>query len=338
MWLINVSTFKLESFLQDDVWAKYPYAILSHTWEGDEVTHQDMRDLRIARHKAGFWKIQMTCEQAKEADIEYAWVDTCCIDKTSSAELQEAVNSMFEWYARASECYAYLADVKQADPLDDRLSDNIQNSRWFSRGWTLQELIAPANVYFFDKDWSSLGSRRTLATPICTRTGIDAGLIENGVLYESDWDVWRFGLGRYSIAQRMSWAADRETSREEDRAYSLLGIFGVAMPLLYGEGKRAFTRLQEEIIRTSRSTQPDLSILLWEDPRARHHSGTSRGDSDCLLASSPNAFRGCRNIAFYETPNATEAITNVTISSSGLRAQIRFLRVRSFDNDHESRT
>ncbi|KAM7210457.1 hypothetical protein V8F06_014159, partial [Rhypophila decipiens] len=167
------------------------------------------------------------------------WADTCCIDKTSSSELSEAINSMYKWYSESSVCYVYLEDV---DPLPQgwHLSSSTWGpflaSRWFNQGWTLQELIAPESVTFFANDWSDLGSKFTIRNILVLRTRVPNNVLR-GV-----------SPSLCSAAERMSWAAERETSREEDMAYSLLGIFGIHMPLLYGEGgPRAFQRLQEEI-------------------------------------------------------------------------------------------
>ncbi|PMD15037.1 hypothetical protein NA56DRAFT_355959 [Hyaloscypha hepaticicola] len=177
--------------------------------------------------KAGYKKVRYACEQAISDDYEYVWIDTCCIDKSSSAELSEAIHFMFQWYQNAGVCYAYVEDVQL---------ENFGTSRWFTRGWTLQELLAPAEVIFFGSEWTRLGTKSDLANQIITVTRID----EKALLHQDQ-------LKKKSVAQRMSWASRRETTRLEDAAYCLLGIFGVNMPLLYGEGKNAFFRLQEEL-------------------------------------------------------------------------------------------
>jgi len=170
----------------------------------------------------------------------------CCIDKTSSAELSEAINSMFRWYQKASVCYAYLADVlKDTDP--DKDPEEFSRSRWFTRGWTLQELVAPKNVVFYSRSWKNIGTKERLCNTISTITGIDIDtLLGEDVTF-------------VSVANKMSWASGRRTTRTEDMAYCLLGIFDVNMPLLYGEGKKAFLRLQEEILRSSY----DHSLFAW---------------------------------------------------------------------------
>lgn len=343
MWLINVDTLQLENFVGNDVWTTRPYAILSHTWEDEEVTHQDMRDLSLARNKVGFWKIEKTCEQAKEDRLGYAWVDTCCIDKTSSTELQEAINSMFEWYAHAMKCYALLSDVKDKGSVSS-LEKDLMHSRWFSRGWTLQELIAPTNVHFMDQSWKPLGSRSSLEAYISKRTKIHSHLMKEGQLFEFDRNTSNHDLranrdsrwlGRYSMAQRMSWAASRQTTRVEDRAYSLLGILGVSMPLLYGEGRKSFIRLQEEILRSNRSVFPDLSLLLWEVPKEHDQDRSREEYFQCLLANSPDAFSSCGNLVFDKSDVLSDvagAGTDLTITSFGIKARIPVLPLPARDN------
>lgn len=264
MWLINTSTRKLEHFADE---RNVAYAILSHTWGEEEVTFQDMHQSR-ASGKLGYTKIAHTCDQAIKDGANFAWVDTCCINKESSAELSEAINSstdidsvngegsgafanhsirspVYRWYGAAKMCYAFLSDVAAFSPQPTEQA--FTSSRWFSRGWTLQELIAPKEVTFFGEGWSFIGTRSDLAGQISTRTGISLSAF-NGRPVE-----------RFNIATKMRWAAHRETSRVEDRAYCLLGLFGINMPLLYGEAEKAFQRLQEEIIRTT----TDHSVFCW---------------------------------------------------------------------------
>ncbi|KAH8590366.1 heterokaryon incompatibility protein-domain-containing protein [Bisporella sp. PMI_857] len=246
MKLINTTTMELEEFA-DSIQAPH-YAILSHTWGEGEVTFQDFAHPEIAGSKKGYSKIKQTCQRAKARDIGYAWVDTCCIDKTSSAELTEAINSMFQWYACSQVCYVWLADLKADQPIK-----SFTSCRWFSRGWTLQELIAPAVVEFYDKEWMFRGTKSELSDELRNATGIDREVLDTGTIGV---------LSTIPLARRMSWASNRITTRQEDTAYCLLGIFGVNMPLLYGEGDKAFIRLQEEIIKESN----DLSLFAWMAP------------------------------------------------------------------------
>jgi hypothetical protein len=289
MRLINATTVRLEEFYGDAI---PEYAILSHRWLDEEVSLQDFQS-GAGPNKAGYRKIQLCCEQAVRDGLSYAWVDTCCIDKTSSAELTEAINSMYAWYRESTVCYAYISDVTSSSA-----DDTFERSAWFSRGWTLQELLAPEQVVFYNEAWVRLGTRdeEALTGRIALATGIDEAVLRGTV-----------GLGERSVAQRMSWAARRTTTRAEDRAYSLLGLFGVNMPMLYGEGgARAFVRLQEEIMKGS----DDQSLFAWAYAApSSANSGFHRGDdSDVaattaaaedgsllsgLLARSPAAFAGC---------------------------------------------
>ncbi|KAK4234578.1 heterokaryon incompatibility protein-domain-containing protein [Achaetomium macrosporum] len=262
-----------------------PYAILSHTWEDDEVTMQQLAagELNIGtlQAKTGFRKIHRTCELARTWGLRYAWVDTCCIDKTSSAELTEAINSMFAWYRDAWVCYVFLADLEHGTPED--LAVTLPKCRWFTRGWTLQELIAPREVFFYDKEWNYRGSKRMLASLLSTITGVPEALLR----HDSE-------LRDFAVARRMSWAARRKTTRLEDMAYCLLGIFDVNMSLIYGEGMKAFQRLQAAIVETTL----DLSILAWTDDRK------SCPPFSGVLAESPIRFAGCGNIELVHGDSA----------------------------------
>ena len=223
------------------------YAILSHRWIAQEVDYNEMVELAKMkrqerdeiRRRDGYRKILQSCEQAKKDEYEWLWVDTCCIDKRSSAELSEAINSMYRWYKNAKVCYVYLHDV--SDPWfpaasDDEMYPDFSGwPEWFSRGWTLQELIAPSNVQFFNKEWKTIGDKRTLAPTLRNITGVPEHILIHGL-----------HGNRPCVAQIMSWAAERKTTRVEDRAYSLMGLLDVNMPMLYGEGKKAFHRLQLE--------------------------------------------------------------------------------------------
>ncbi|KAI7215808.1 hypothetical protein KC333_g5238 [Hortaea werneckii] len=300
------------------------YAILSHRWYPDgDILYADLANQHQPeiRNKQGWRKLRYAVDQAERDGYRYVWIDTCCIDKTSSAELSEAINSMFFWYQQAQVCYAYLWDISsECPPLSDARapgeegegnaasdgdrdgqatdaaseSDVLQQWRvtftecsWFTRGWTLQELIAPREVLFFGVDWNQLGSSHHLVETIAAKTLIDADLLRR-----------RKKLEQYSVAQRMSWAADRVTSRIEDRAYSLLGLFDVNIPLLYGEREKAFMRLQEEIIRRS----PDESIFAWGfDMSVDETPGR-------LLARSPTDFRGSSGIAYRGAHGRAKAL------------------------------
>lgn len=365
-----------------------PYAILSHTWGPDEVSFQDALALTGARtapispdpataeiaRRAGWIKIVQTCELASRDGLRYVWVDTCCIDKTSSAELSEAINCMFGWYENAEVCYTYLADVPSRETWDlDSPGGSFENSRWFTRGWTLQELVAPSRLVFYATDWSRIATRHELAMAVSSLTGIhwsflrdedvkdggDTSHAEEAQASQSTspeqprlWDLIDVAgalparirprtrrsiaasLRSASIAERMSWAAKRQTTRVEDIAYCLLGIFGVHMPLIYGEGRQAFIRLQQEIMRQS----DDMSILAWNlrfkgnqplkpirvqfSQFTAHpwkvYSYSPRYGRDCpsvgVLAESPASFLGCEDVI----PSETDSGVPVSVSSKGL--------------------
>ena len=223
-----------------------PYAILSHTWnEGDEVTFEDLTN-GPGKDKPGYKKILFCGERARQDGLQYFWVDTCCIDKSNSVELQEAINSIFRWYGKADRCYVYLSDVSSPScDTNDELSElpyesAFRKSRWFTRGWTLQELLAPRLVEFFSREGNRLGDKKSLGQKIHEITGITIRALQGASLSYFDND------------ERLSWAQNRQTTRQEDQAYSLLGIFGVYMPLIYGEGKdNALRRLLKEIYNPS---------------------------------------------------------------------------------------
>lgn len=316
------------------VWIADPsavrYAILSHTWrsegEGGEQSYDDVRELQAATrhtstrlqvlhrirgtssrrspqssvlsHSALSDKVKGFCKIAREAGYEFVWIDSCCIDSSSSAELSEAINSMYQWYRLAEVCYVYLADVPDGDRPAARDSA-FRTSRWRTRGWTLQELIAPKRVVFLTRTWRFLGTKMGFASTLEEITGIDFAILTGTAELES-----------VSVARRMSWAAGRKTKRLEDEAYCLMGLFGVHMATIYGEGRNAFLRLQEEIIKTI----PDQSIFAWgrsctvmyDIPRNKpfvpppakpmYHLETSRHGLG-LLALSPQDFESARDVA-----------------------------------------
>ncbi|KAJ1322901.1 HET domain-containing protein [Microdochium nivale] len=250
MYLINAETRRLEYHIGSSI---PPYSILSHRWRDEEVDHQTFQTPDKGAHLQGFAKIAAACEQSIKQSIKYTWVDTCCIDKTSSAELTESINSMFEWYEKAEVCFAFLDDVGP-DPLE--LSNaSIESSEWMKRGWTLQELLAPKRVEFYALDWTEIGTRDALASTLSRATAISQTYLRDTPLEDSRQTL----LLRASMGERMSWAARRQTTRKEDEAYCLLGLFGVNIPLIYGEGGKAFIRLQEEILRHSF----DPTLLAW---------------------------------------------------------------------------
>ncbi|KAK4119256.1 HET-domain-containing protein [Parathielavia appendiculata] len=342
MRLINNESLALEFFMGTPP----AYAILSHTWEDEEVTFEDFTDAdpQARTLKKGFGKIAMTCELARRVGLTHSWVDTCCIDKRSSAELTEAINSMFQWYAAAAICFAWLADLAPEAEAEAEAEDaaalsrlslaqqhphppaqhartilGLKQCRWFTRGWTLQELIAPRIVQFYDRDWHFRGTKANLSAQLTRITSVNQEVLANPA-----------GMRRLSVAARMAWAAGRETTRAEDMAYCLLGIFDVNMPMLYGEGDRAFLRLQEAIA----SQTNDLSLFAWmaQDSTAAAVSGQkadsrvfSAGKSQQqthrgVFASSPAEFRGAASIQLL---SSTAYNPEFIITNKGLRMNAR---------------
>lgn len=319
MRLLDVRTLALKWFI-DDV---PTYAILSHCWEEEEVILSDLSDLDEARKKKGFEKIEKSCEQAAKDGFDYIWIDTCCIDKSSSAELSEAINSMFAWYKESSKCYVYLADV-------DSDSKNFAQSKWFTRAWTLQELLAPSHIHrgrrtdddvdgmdsantgmeFFSRHWDVLGSKTNLSRTIAKITGVAKEYLEGQ------------SLGTASVSMRMSWAAERQATRAEDIAYSLLGIFDVNMPLLYGEGKlKAFRRLQEEIMRISE----DETLFAWESS-----DYSSESSSANVLASDPKDFIEAKHLVPYASD---DPVIPYVMTHRGLRTTLPIISFKSMNDD-----
>lgn len=304
MRLLNVETGLLEEVLNP---LTYKYAILSHMWEDEEVLFSDMGSPRF-KTKEGYKKIKMAMKLADEAGLRYVWIDTCCIDKSSSAELTEAINSMYRWYERSEVCYAYLSDLPSHLPL----TASLKHSRWFTRGWTLQELIAPKTVYFFDRNWNKRGAKSDFLEELSQITKISKYILGHDQ-----------PLSTVTVAQKMSWAAGRKTTRVEDQAYCLLGIFNVNMPLLYGEEEKAFQRLQYEIIgRTA-----DLSIFAWCLPPPKVARDKERVYCG-ILAASPDFFAGCT--ALSKLPY--RMYREFSVSNIGIRTKIHIL---SYPDPHK---
>lgn len=287
MRLLKTETYQLVE--ENDIPNPFPqYAILSHTWISpkDEITYQDFKQRKsdiendIFKQK-GWAKLRSYCDRAARDGWEWAWMDTCCIDKTNPADTQEAINAMFRWYQNSGICYAHLDDVDVSRVLDSQdclgsgqtdldtvagknntadpasfahmaLKAFLIKAKWFTRGWTLQELLAPPYLVFVDKGWRRLGTRESWAEEIKKASRIDARHLTS---FEPT------DFTSCSIAMRLSWASGRETTIEEDETYSLLGLFGISLPLIYGEGRwRAFNRLQRELI----NVYNDDSIFAWK--------------------------------------------------------------------------
>ncbi|EME80342.1 uncharacterized protein MYCFIDRAFT_166675 [Pseudocercospora fijiensis CIRAD86] len=294
MRLIDIETLELQDFEIPPP----PYAILSHRWTNDEISFQSF-STPGKRHGPGFNKIRDFCAFLKlyphltervewnqstktreKINVRWAWVDTCCIDRRNSAELSETINSMWSYYRDAKFCIAYLPDVHAVETSEaETFEASFIASEWFRRGWTLQELLAPAEVWFCDSSWKLIGSKR-LVSLWMARDFLQILSKASGIpVYYLD-DPTRQKHQMASVAQKMSWASRRKTTRLEDEAYCLLGLFNITMPLVYGEGQNAFRRLQREILRHSN----DESIFAWRPAE------DDTSDSSGILAASPKFF------------------------------------------------
>ena len=271
MRLLRTDTTKLKF---DEILSKPPpYAILSHRWRDKEVDYPEI--VRGHASDRRLWKILCTCAKAKGHNFTRVWIDTCCIDKANHTEFSETITSMFVIYMQSAVCYVYMDDVPSADEDHAAPGSHFRRSEWFKRGWTLQELLAPRNIIFYSKDWIRIGTKESLVNLLSDITHIHPRVL---VPPGQDRAIRRV-LDKVCIAERMSWAAGRDTTKGEDRAYSLMGIFNVHMSILYGEGaESAFKRLQQHIIMTSH----DQTIFAWR--MTVHECG--------LLASSPDNFSG----------------------------------------------
>ena len=263
MWLLDTHTLRLHHFESPEA-VEEGYAILSHVWGAQELSFQELQEITGWCERSGgdphafvTTKISRFCQLAELHGYKWAWIDTCCIDKTSSAEVSETLNAMFRYYSVAKVCYAYLSETTLdiLNKIKEYLGhpefwkdEQFSRDPWHRRGWTLQELIAPRNVHFLSDTWEFLGSKIDFADGLERITGVPAGVLK----FERQ-------LKDVSIVQRMSWASKRKTTRPEDEAYCLMGIFNVSMPTLYGEGRNAFRRLQEEILKRS----ADTTLFAW---------------------------------------------------------------------------
>ncbi|KAK4216298.1 heterokaryon incompatibility protein-domain-containing protein [Rhypophila decipiens] len=338
MRLIDTKTLHIQEFTGP----KVPrYAILSHTWGDQELTYQDWlyvheqspkrwgwvqlpEEIQRLKSTDGYVKVLKACEYARQhnSNCQWLWADTVCIDKSSSAELSEAINSMFEWYRRAEVCYALLVDVPTLSSEElakcSYRTSAFRQSRWFRRGWTLQELVAPWSVVFLSQDWTRLGTKSSLAKHIATITSIPESCLSG------NWDRIR---DQTSIAQKMSWAAWRQTTRIEDQAYCLMGLFRINMPLLYGEGEKAFRRLQQEIIKKT----GDLSFLAWQSKRSQTFARDHFIHWELpTLAVSPSRFSSARNVKLKKT---TEILATKRVFTSNTGTFIHRPRLSTLDGN-----
>ncbi|KAI1791159.1 HET-domain-containing protein [Ganoderma leucocontextum] len=325
MWLLNTDNAVLQYFASpEDV--PGGYAIISHIWDAEEDNFQDMMKLREV-HKAGRTppnplsrvreKTRKCCELACSQGFQYVWIDSCCGDRSHVAELSKDVQSQFLYFSLAHVCYVYLPDVGGCDP---RVTDSpFRASKWHTSPWALQELIAPDMVIFYSKEWTVLGTKQNLAPLLEEITGVPATVL-----------IFKEDPTSFSVAARMSWASQRQpTARPEEQAYSLLGIMGVSMDVPpYGEGWRAFQRLQEEITKQL----ADTTVFVWGDKPALSYSEVTRivrglppvsaahthhADESFLFAPAPSVFKS----GFAETrsmPHLPIGDTMYTLDTSNL--------------------
>jgi Heterokaryon incompatibility protein (HET) len=329
MRLLHTTNYELTEFIGDTP----EYVILSHTWGESEISFNDVVSGAVhTKPGPSYSKLKGTCEQAVKDGYDWVWIDTCCIDKSSSAELQESINSMYKWYQQANICYVYLTDVFDYSAR----STAFRQSRWWSRGWTLQELVAPTMLEFYSSDWVLIGTKLELQDEISQVTGIQKSVLES------------CNCTNVCVAEKMSWAAHRHTTRDEDMAYSLLGLFDVNMPMLYGEGgRKAFMRLQEEILKRTE----DHSLFLWNTRVSSHFflSGLLAEDpvkfcrvKDCKVCNydlennalrkhrysslstlSPGDYRG----ELFSSQPVTDAGGSIAITTLGVRTSLWLLKV-----------
>lgn len=307
MWLLDAKSRSLYEFMGDIP----DYVILSHTWADEgEVMFKDIHEPH-AQSMPGYTKISRCCDQALRDGFQWVWIDTCCINKESSAELTEAINSMYDWYWNAEICYAYLVDVPKTDKAT--VSECLfSKSRWFTRGWTIQELLAPVVVEFYDQSWTLIGTKASLATIVECATKIDRKYLLN-----------RYLIRDATISTKFSWASKRNTSRPEDTAYCLLGLVGVHMPMLYGEGLQAFYRLQLELLKKS----ADHTIFAWDPLEGDKYETMG------ILAPSPRQFKDGANVQPIGPPRRIpiqSIYTTHEMTNRGLR--INLPRISTHDH------
>lgn len=273
------------------------YAILSHRWlDSGEPTYEEMKAGTATG--PGYKKLKNFCEQARKQNVEFAWSDTCCIDKSSSAELDESIRSMFRWYHNSAICVVHLA---KSTTIEDILRDE-----WTERGWTLQELLAPAHIKFFNKHWKPMtndSNDKQKATTKILQT------LEKATGIPHDKINCQFNPRPFNVDERMVWAARRKTTKVEDVAYSLMGIFDVSLQIAYGEGgDRAFCRLIEAIMQAG-----DPSVLNWKGKAAKHRTS-------CAIPRSPRSFMNRRELKL-DSGGRLE----MTMTSLGLRVPLVIL-------------
>ncbi|EIW74851.1 hypothetical protein CONPUDRAFT_19246, partial [Coniophora puteana RWD-64-598 SS2] len=272
------------------------YATLSHRWSDEELLFQDFQNDIFIKSCLGWKKLLNFCTTARQYyGVSFCWADTCCIDKTSSAELDESIRSMFRWYRNSAVCIVHLAATSTFTDIDA--------DEWFTRGWTLQELLAPSIIRFFDAGWRPLSlsfNDKEPGSTILPRISLITGI-------PSDQVHGFHPSSRMRVDNRMAWAAGRAVTRDEDAAYSLMGIFDVSIPIAYGEGQsRAFCRLVESII----SAGGHISALNWSGRCARHPVSSA-------IPASPKSY--CDQVALPYLYNRFIFDVEMAMTNRGLR-------------------
>lgn len=268
MLLLNVFTFLLREFTSSTP----PYATLSDFTEQIEASFEGSAYMQKGKGKERLTMIQRACGEARNAGSEWLWNFAACVDKRSSAAQSEAINSLAKIYRDCEYSIIYLADFDFKLVRDETMGGALAECRWVKNIWAIPQIIFAREAYFYSSDWSQIGTKRTILPLLSSIMGIDKPVLEDSDTVED-----------YSIARRMSWASDKTALRIEDYAYALLGLFNVSMPIIYGEGRRSFIKLQEEIIKDT----DDFSLFAWDNPDVQQYTG--------LFAHSPAWFRRFRN-------------------------------------------
>lgn len=298
MWLINTSTLELHEFSRSTP----SYATFSYVTDENEASFEDLAQAQKDRCKDSIKIIERACDQARIAGYEWLWNHAACVDKRSCAAQSEAINSLPRIYRDCEHSIVYLEDLYHDQFEDEQIGERLAACRWIKNIWAIPQIVFPREVYFYSSDWSQIGTKRSLLPHLSSIIGIDQPALEH-------WGC----LEDYSIARRMSWASEMTAFRTEDLAYALLGLFDVGMPIIYGEGGKAFLKLQEEIIRDT----DDFSLLAWDNFDGQECNG--------LFAYSPACFRRFRN-----GPTTPLRINGeAQIHCAGITIQTSFLKTRA---------
>ncbi|KAJ8454213.1 hypothetical protein ONZ45_g19390 [Pleurotus djamor] len=311
------------------------FAILSHRWEDEELLYADMRSLSgLAMKKKGYAKFTSFVEAAKVYGCRYVWVDTFCINKDSSAELDESIRSMYNWYKSSHVCIVYLAGDQDSYPPDGN-DLRSWNDEWFNRGWTLQELLAPKRLKFFWKDWSRVDDTpydliRDPDEQVQSPSKFKASVIERGAGM-SNYDLLNYKPSPENAHLVFQWITQRRTTRPEDLAYCMIGLLDLQLPIAYGEGEeRAFYRLQMECVQNT----DNRSIFKWG-------STLQASRWNCMLYESPRGIiddSGEIDALPLFTPHRNKQLNldpSFTFTNSGLRIMMTMHKVQQVRSSHD---